>query len=195
MSNKTALTLTFLSIFSLSASAEGFYGSFSLANASTTDLTGVGKSASGLSYALILGYEFNPYFSEEIGYTSLLNGASMSGYAGSTDTTVSADGIEVTALASWPVSEQLSIFGRIGYAVLSSSGSLSWGSFTIKNLNGLVYGPGIRINLSKEFDIRAGYNIYTLNGTSDWTSQNGSTWTSNGDAVINTNYLTGTYHF
>ncbi len=195
MPNKTALTLTFLSIFSLPASAEGLYGSFSLGNASTTDMTEAGKSASSVSYALMLGYEFNPYFSEEIGYTSLLSDASLSGYTGSTDTTVSTDGIEVAALVSWPVSEQLSIFGRIGYAVLTTSGNLSWGSFTIKNLNGLVYGPGIRINLSKEFDIRAGYTIYTLNGSSAWTSQNGSTWTNNGDAVINNNYLTGTYHF
>jgi hypothetical protein len=191
---KKLFSLALLSAISIPAFADGLYGSFSIGNAASTDITGEGKTASSLSYALLLGYEFNKYFSEEIGYTSLLSNASMSGYPANNNAKASSDGLEVAAIASWPVSEQLSIFGRVGYAVHTFTGSLSWGGYTTKNLNGLVFGPGIRVNIDKDFDIRAGYNIYTLNGTSHWAA-NGNAWTGNGNAVINNNYITGTYHF
>jgi OOP family OmpA-OmpF porin len=174
MKNKL-LAVALLSALTAPAFAENMYGSLSLGSASDQDLSGAGQSSTGMSYSLLFGYKVNKNFAAEIGYTSLLSSASVTNTAATTETT---NGFEVAGIGSYPINDQFSIFGRLGYASLNASYSPG----TTASLSGFVYGPGVQYDISKEIGVRVGYNIYNTQGSS-------------GDSIVNNAYASALYSF
>lgn len=171
---KKLLVIALLSALTAPAFAENMYGSLSLGNTSDADLTGLGQTASGMSYSLLFGYKVNKNFAAEIGYTSLLSNASIT----NTTVTETKNGFEVAGIGSYPINEQFSIYARLGYANLNAS--YSPGSSATNT--GLVYGPGVQYDINKEIGVRAGYNIYNTLGSS-------------GDSIDNNAYVSALYNF
>jgi OOP family OmpA-OmpF porin len=175
--NKRVNILIFALIFSFSlpASSEHMYGAISIGNTSETDLSGLGQTASGMSYSVLFGFHLNKKFAYELGYSSLLSNATVANVT----TKKTLRGIEVAGVASYPIDEQYSLFGRLGYANMDpsySSGPL------VETDVGFVYGVGAQYELSKQIGIRAGYNIYNFTSRS-------------GDSIENNAYASVQYNF
>lgn len=210
---KSLLTLALMSAVAAPAYAENMYGSLALGSAASTELTSGSGTQSGTSYSLMFGYEVNKYLAAEVGYTSLLSsastsGAKLTGNDTSQSRTNTVSGFEIAAAASWPINEQFSVFYRLGYAMMSASASFSGagtgytytGSVPSYNLNGMVYGPGVKYTVTKGMDLRVGYNTYNLPGSYSYsgTSSNGTAFSAsnqNGDTIINNIYVSGSYAF
>ncbi|MDR0480377.1 MAG: outer membrane beta-barrel protein, partial [Gallionellaceae bacterium] len=86
-------------------------------------LTGVSASVddSDTAYKLQLGYQFNKYFALEGGYFDL-GKAGVNGQftGGRYDFTFKASGVNVSALGILPLSDDFSIFGKLGAAYTSA---------------------------------------------------------------------------
>lgn len=171
---KKLLAVALLSALTVPAFADDMYGSISVGSASDQDLSGLSQTSTGTSYSLLLGYKVNNNFAGEIGYTSLLSNAGVA----NTTSTETANGFEVAGVGSYPINEQFSIYGRLGYASLNQSYSPG----TSATLNGFVYGPGVQYDINKDFGIRVGYNIY-------------NTQSSSGDSIINNAYASALFNF
>lgn len=171
---KKLLAIALLSALTAPAFADNLYGSLSLGNTNDADLTGLGQIASGMSYSLLFGYKANKNFAAEVGYTSLLNGASVA----NTNSTETKNGFEVAGIGSYPINDQFSVYGRLGYVSLNAS--YSPGSSATNT--GLVYGPGVQYDINKEIGVRVGYNIY-------------NTSSSSGDSIDNNAYVSALYNF
>lgn len=171
---KKLLAIALSSVLTAPAFADNLYGSLSLGSASDQDLTGASQTSTGTSYSLLLGYKLNNNFAGEVGYTALLSSANVA----NTTSTETANGFEVAGIGSYPINDQFSVYGRLGYASLNQSYSPG----TSATLNGFVYGPGIQYDFNKEVGIRVGYNIY-------------NTQSSSGDSIINNAYASALYNF
>ena len=203
---KKLLIVALLSAMSSSAFADKLYASFSLGrmNAVTDD----GGSPSGISTRLMFGFDFNQYLAAELGYSSLLTKA---GYSTPTLTAASIklNGQEIAVISRWPINDQFSVFGRVGYAVMSTVGTNSQGGagnsingYTYSSPSGVVWGPGVIYNVNKTLDIRAGYNIYMLSGSLSGTYNSTINGVSSsgllagsGDIVATDAYLSAVLHF
>lgn len=204
-----------LSAISTSAFAD-LYGAFSLGRTNNVDLSDAGTAIGG-SLSLMLGFDVNQYWAAEIGYTSLLTNAG-SASANSTQS-ITLNGQEIAGIGKWPINEQIYLYGRVGYAFMSSStattknntdGSTTNGNNTSAP-SGFVWGPGVNYKIDDKLDLRAGYNIYMLRGSntgaqsitgvpsgsatcSGYTSCSGGL-SGSGDILASNAYLTAAFHF
>lgn len=174
MKNKILVMALLSSIAAPAFADTNMYGSLSLGSASDQDLSGLSQTANGMSYSLLLGYKVNKNFAAEVGYTSLLSSASVA----NTTSTETTNGFEVAGIASYPINDNFSVYGRLGYVSLNAS--YSPGSSATNN--GFVYGPGVQYDFSKDVGARVGYNIY-------------NTQSSSGDSIINNAYASVLYAF
>lgn len=172
---KKFLSFALLSTLTVPAYSSDLYGSLSLGSTSDIDVNTLNLSSSGMSYGVLFGYNVNKNFAAEVGYSSLLSGASVSN---TTLTTETIDGFEVAGIGSYPIFAQLSLYARLGYVRLTQTYSQSPST----NLTGFVYGPGIQYDFNKKLGIRVGYNIYNTGG-------------SGGDVILNNANASAIYNF
>ena len=123
---------------------------------------------SGISREAYLGYKFNQIFSIEGGYTYLLTGAS-SGAA----TTVNLGGPELAGLIRFRLNDRVSPFLRVGYTKMAEKQIVGGSVTSIENLIGPSYGGCIQFYETDHLSLRLGYNVYTLQTTSDYNMQAG----------------------
>lgn len=168
-----------LSVFSSVVFAAGDSGGYvTLQGGSPSGFdTGTSTLDSSTSLGLRLGFRANQYFAIEAGYTSLLSKTKAT-YSVSTQSqlkasgitqssTVTSDGTEVAGIFSFPLSEALSPFVRLGIANMSQktetvSSFASNNSTTTNKYSGLTYGVGIQYALDKSIAVQLGYDGYNL---------------------------------
>jgi len=167
---KKLLVVALLSTLANHAFADDVKGAYiAVSGGSTASYTGTGYTIdAGSSYGVYLGYHFNPVFSLEGGYTSLLSNANLTS-SGINAYTASISGAEIAGVFSFPVSQFFSPYLRVGSVSMSSALSPTsanvGGASSSDTLSGLTYGVGLQLNLNKRLGIRLGYSAYKLTDT------------------------------
>jgi len=124
-----ALTVLASSAF---AAPTGFYGAVDLGStrADTLDL-----NSSKVSYGALLGYGLNENIGFELGYRRL--GEWDNAYGNGRDATINQTHLSV--IASVPLKDQFSLFGRVGYSKLNGAPESN---------SGALYGVGVGYDFS-----------------------------------------------
>lgn len=151
-------------LFSTTAFAQGVYiagsaGSGMAASSLKTDLDAAYKTAgltninssvaNGIAMDGTLGYAFSPNFAAEVGYFNSGTLAYSGTHTGGTlksDTTVTGFRLSVVGIA--PLSEQFSVFGKLGYGMYTTDSTTAatistTATKTSVNKNSIGYGAGI----------------------------------------------------
>lgn len=105
-------------------------------------------------YGVFIGHMFSPSFALEGEYLRL--GEVTQGTAGS-----KSDGYSLSGVGSFPLGEEFTLFGKLGYAKISSkpTGSSTGGK---AKSDGVTYGFGGQFNATPMVGIRAGWDKYKL---------------------------------
>ncbi len=111
-----------------------------------------GTSETNTAFGVFGGYSFNQYIAAEVGYTDLGKAANDQ---------IKFNAIHVTAVGSYPISQQFSLFGKLGMASTKEEASgLS------ETRSELTYGLGGQFNFDRSVGLRLGYDRYSFgNGT------------------------------
>jgi OOP family OmpA-OmpF porin len=104
------------------------------------------------------GYQFNRNIAVEAGYTDRLGKLEVSGLGQHADVTASA--FEVLAVPALPVSENLSLYGKIGIYAASSDVSASSGASMTESNTGGTLGLGAAWHFNKNLTARLDWQRY-----------------------------------
>jgi OOP family OmpA-OmpF porin len=138
---------------------------------------------SDTGFGLAGGYQVNPYFAAELAYVDLgetsyqANGTVTDGvdtFDAGLGIDQSASGPVFSILGIWPIGERFSVFGRVGFALMSvdadatvsidgESASESAGT----DRSNMVYGVGGEFSLNRKFGIRLGWDRYAEVGSDE----------------------------
>jgi OOP family OmpA-OmpF porin len=131
---------------------------------STGGVAGVSCDDTDTAFRIFGGYQFNKHFGVELGYADL-GSATISG-AGIT-ASVEAKAWDLVAVGRLPISEQFSVFGKLGMyradSDLSSNTPLI-GSASDTNTD-ITYGIGLQYDFNKNFGLRAEWQQYKKVGS------------------------------
>lgn len=148
-------------------------------------------SKTATSYSLGLGYDFNKFFALEVAYRDLGTVSDRGSY---TDANVlynyrdeaSASAIQASIVGKLPISDEFSVFGRLGvgkvdidYDSVETSGNTSWSDSDSVSKSKALFGVGASYNITPEVALRAEYNQYAK-------------W---GDTKLSAVTIGATYHF
>ena len=125
------------------AADTGFYAGVKLGSAN--------KSASGVSetnsaFGVFGGYSFNPNVAVELGYTDL--GTAALGI-------IKFTALEVSAVGTFPINQQISLYGKLGLASTKEEGLGFSGT-----RSAATYGLGGQFNVNPNIGIRLGWEHY-----------------------------------
>ena len=112
------------------------------------------------------GYIINPNFAVEAEYLNL--GEFKAGSAGG-----KSSGFSVSGIGSYPINEQFSLFGKLGYAMITSKATGSNTSPDAKS-NAVTYGLGAQYNVNPSVGVRLGWDKYKFNDTTPALNGNAS---------------------
>ena len=132
---------------------------------------GFGCDDSGTAFGVFGGYQVNKYFGAELGYTDL-GKTTASGGGASAD--IKAKGFELLAVGTFPLNEQFSLYGKLGFYRwdVDASASGPGGSFSDSATGtDLTYALGVQYNFTKKFGVRAQYQQYKDAGDDATTGQ------------------------
>ena len=107
-------------------------------------------------YRVFGGYQFHPIVGVEVGYAHL--GETSASVAGLRATTKAA-GLTVQAVASWPVFNRVSVFGKLGVILGESRIDGALGSREDRGLE-LATGIGARYAITNTIDVSAEWDRY-----------------------------------
>ena len=140
---------------------------------------------SDTGFGLAGGYQVNPYFAAELAYVDLgdisyqANGTVTNGvdtFDAGLGVEQSASGPVFSILGIWPVGERFSLFGRLGFALMSvdADASVALDGETASESAGtdrsnMMYGVGGEFSLNRNFGIRLGWDRYAEVGSEDLT--------------------------
>lgn len=149
------------------AQAGDFFVAADIGQARLTDLSG-----SDQGFGLAAGYQFTRSLSTELGYRFL---ASDSGTFTDTDgTKISASyrlrSMQVSVLANWWITDNFSLFSRLGYNSIQEKYSYADPTFAGRaktTSNGMLLGLGAEYAFTKQLSLRGEYlrpasNLYVL---------------------------------
>ena len=107
---------------------------------------------------LFVGYQVNRFIAVEAGYNDFGSYDSSSISA-----TSELDGLEVSALASYPIGTRFSVFGRLGiwewdYDVEGQNGN----PISSKSGHNIVHGAGVDFKLNQRFKVRGSWDEYRV---------------------------------
>jgi OOP family OmpA-OmpF porin len=114
-------------------------------------LSGLGVSCddSDTSFKIFGGYQFNRYIAAELGYNDL-GKAKVTGPGGTDE--FKATAWELSAVGSWPVMDQLAVFGRLG--AYYGEGKISGPDNGEKKTTNLTFGAGAQYDFTRNFGVR-----------------------------------------
>jgi OOP family OmpA-OmpF porin len=121
---------------------------------------GVSCDDSDTAFGVFGGYQFNKYFGGELGYTDL-GKTQASGLGASAD--IKAKAFELLAVGTFPITEQFSIYGKLGFFrwdVDASASGPGGGVSQSESGTDLTYALGVQYNFTKKFGVRAQYQQY-----------------------------------
>jgi OOP family OmpA-OmpF porin len=104
------------------------------------------------AWRILGGYQFNRYFSAELGYHNL---GEVSAAAGTTK----GNAWELVGVGAWPLIERVSVYGKLG----AYRGELKGPSDKETN-NDLTYGAGLQYDLNKQVGVRGEWQRYNKMG-------------------------------
>ena len=124
----------------------------------TTDTKTVGS--------LFLGYQLTKYWGAEAFYTGAgkLAGGNV---AGTSTGSVSADALGISVVGTLPVTDDFSVYGKLGFGSTRTSAASTPTGLAGRNHSDVMSGLGAQFSVKKNFCIRIGadsYNLATLNG-------------------------------
>ena len=107
---------------------------------------------SNTTLGVFAGYRINPIFSVELGFRNY-------GMVHASTASVKGKGWEIDGLASWPVFEHFSVFGKLGIkrAVVKGDGTLTGAKETNY---GPTYGVGVQYELTAAWALRGEWQAY-----------------------------------
>jgi OOP family OmpA-OmpF porin len=102
--------------------------------------------------SVFAGYRINPIFSAELAFRNY-------GMVHASTASIKGKGWEVDGLASWPVFEHFSVFGKLGIkrAVVKGDGTLGGAKETNY---GPTYGVGVQYEINKNIALRGEWQAY-----------------------------------
>ena len=160
---KRKIVLLSLALAASPVMAEGVY-LFGDLGSSKYEVDAFGDTASDNDTALGLGvgYSFNANFSIEAGYRDF---GSISDGDEDYSAEVSASALQLSLLGAVPLSEQFSLFGRLGFGRLELEAELEdryWGETYSgsDSTTKVFWGVGARYAFSEQFALRGEYNQY-----------------------------------
>jgi OOP family OmpA-OmpF porin len=140
---------------------------------------------SDTGFGLAGGYQLNDHFALEFAYVDLGSidyRATATATDGVNDAdaevglSTSADGPVLSALGILPIGERFSVFGRVGFSLLSAEGKLrvaldgdSQRASQSSQKSDLMFGAGAEFSLARHFAIRLAWDRYLDVGTRDVT--------------------------
>jgi OOP family OmpA-OmpF porin len=165
-----AITLTAaLALCALPAIAQeqrGFYAGASVGQSTISDGCsgvpgGVSCDDSATTFKLFGGYQFNRHIAAELGYSDKLAEVSASGFGASASAKASA--WELVAIPSYPLTDQFSVYGKIGgyYSEMKGSNGAK------ETDNGLTFGLGAGYQFTRNVGMRVEWQRYSDVGGSD----------------------------
>ena len=109
-------------------------------------------------FGVFLGHTFSPNFGIEGEYLAL---GEIKGGGGSAKST----GFSLSGVGSFPLNEQFSLFGKLGYAMITSKFGGSAAGPDAKS-KAVTYGLGGQYNFSSGVGVRLGWDKYKLDDSS-----------------------------
>jgi OOP family OmpA-OmpF porin len=110
-----------------------------------------------------LGYSFSPNFAAEVGYFNSGTLAYSGTYTGGTvKSDIKVTGFRLAVVGIAPLSEQFSIFGKLGYGMYTTENALTIGgasTTTSENKNSIGYGAGVMYKLVDNISLKASYEM------------------------------------
>lgn len=133
--------------------APGFYAGVSIGSASAEDDES-GFDGDDTGFKLFGGYSFNQNFAVELAY---FDGGAPDDNFGAVNVELETTGFIASAVGRLPVSDTVSLFGKIGFAsydleATASSGGLS--ASVDDSDSDLAYGVGASIAVAERFEVR-----------------------------------------
>ena len=110
-------------------------------------------------WGAFLGYSFSPMFALEGEYLNF--GTIEFGTDG-----IKSSGLSLSGVASFPIGEEFSLFGKLGYAKITSKPTGTATGSSLKS-SGVAYGFGGQYNISPVVGIRLGWDKYKIDDTDD----------------------------
>lgn len=141
----------------MSSGPTQYYMGVSGGQASTDDKN-LSNDTTSTAFSFFAGYEINENFAAELAYS---NFGSMDIYGDGT-TLIKSTAYSLGLVGSLPVSQYVSIFGKLGYASTSyvqETGGAAGVTNSSGNANTAV---GVSFHLSKKTDVRVAYDTYKL---------------------------------
>ncbi len=171
------------------ASLEKNYFNGQLAGAGATGLSS-STDGSGYQWRLQGGYRFNQYLAVEAGYIDFGQADYKASYAGgSARGKLKAGGADLVALASLPVNQDFSVFGKAGLVFAHVQSSLAAGApaglasdSSNSNVVRPLLGIGANYKLTEHLDLRADFDHVSGLGDSHKTGKMDSNMVSLGFA-------------
>jgi OOP family OmpA-OmpF porin len=162
-----ALALT-LAAGTAAAQEAGFYLGASVGQSKVSN--GGCEGASGgitcedtdTAFKVFGGYQFNRNIALELGYSDRLAKLSASGFGTSAEVTVSA--FEIVAVPSLPLSENFSLYGKVGVYAASTEARSSFGATADDSNTGGTIGLGVAYHFNKNITARADWQRYAKVG-------------------------------
>jgi OOP family OmpA-OmpF porin len=138
-----------------SAADQGFYAGVTVGSSSTNNTIGAQTltKTNGGVYGGLLGYQLNKNFAVEAQYT----GASKFEYA---PVTGKSDAFSLTAVGIIPLSNEFSMYGKLGFASTRSSLTNNTALSTGANRSAATYGIGAQYNVTPAIGVRLGWDAY-----------------------------------
>jgi OOP family OmpA-OmpF porin len=162
-----------LCVVAVPAVASDMYVGFRVGQANTSLDNITLDSSRPTGWGAFIGHDFNSNFAVEAEYLNL-------GEIKSGSNTVKSTGFSVSGIGSIPFNEQFSLFGKLGYAVITGTPG---GGFTGSDANNraVTYGFGGQFNITPAVGVRLGWDKYKFN---DNTNPGFNGYGTNGNATL-----------
>ncbi len=153
---KIAIALL-LSIVAVPAFAGGYFGA-RVGQARTNLDNVVLDKNSPTAWGVLGGYAFSPMLAIEAEY---LNLGEVTGVVGGLESR----GYSLSGVGSFPFNDQFSLFGKLGYAMISTKANTVVPSPDADS-NAVTYGLGGQFNFTPSVGLRLGWDRYNINDNS-----------------------------
>lgn len=154
---KIAIAVLLSAVVAAPAVAADFYAGVRVGQARTSIDNANLTTANPTAYGVFGGYAFTPNVAAEVEYLNL--GEVKAGGGGA-----KSSGGSVSVVGSYPFNERFSLFGKLGYARLTSKFS-GGGTNPDAKSNAVTYGLGGQYNVTPSVGVRLGWDRYKFNDT------------------------------
>ena len=144
-------------------SMKGWYVGASIGQAKARDAcndlagTGISCDETDTAWKIFAGYQFHANFAAEAGYINL--GKASAAGLGLTDQ-IKSTAWDLSMISSLPVTEPLSLFGRLGVYSADVKEDTNFGVSLSHSNSDLTYGLGLRYSVTRNLGVRAEWQRY-----------------------------------